>query len=127
MPSTVSELEALVHTAHKVGQSLRPVGSGLSPNGIGFNADGMISLANLNSLLHVDEASKQVTVEAGMRVTDLVRLLKPYGLTLQNFASIAEQQLGGITQVSAHGTGATIPPIDEQVVAMKIVTPGRGK
>ena len=24
-------------------------------------------------------------------------------------------------QVSAHGTGATIPPVDEQVVAMKLV------
>lgn len=80
----------------------------------------------MSSLLSVDPETKQVTVQAGMRVSDLVQALKPYGLTLQNFASIAEQQVGGITQVSAHGTGATIPPIDEQVVAMKIVTPAKG-
>ena len=30
------------------------------------------------------------------------------------------------SQVGAHGTGARIPPVDEQVVALKIVTPGRG-
>jgi hypothetical protein len=31
-------------------------------------------------------------------------------------------------QVSAHGTGATIPPVDEQVVSLKMVTPaGKGK
>ncbi len=29
-------------------------------------------------------------------------------------------------QVGAHGTGAQIPPMDEQVVALTLVTPGRG-
>lgn len=29
-------------------------------------------------------------------------------------------------QVSAHGTGAGLPPVDEQVVALKLVTPGEG-
>jgi len=28
-------------------------------------------------------------------------------------------------QVSAHGTGATIPPVDEQVVSLRMVTPGK--
>lgn len=28
-------------------------------------------------------------------------------------------------QVSAHGTGATIPPVDEQVVSLRLVTPGQ--
>jgi L-galactono-1,4-lactone dehydrogenase len=31
-----------------------------------------------------------------------------------------------LPQVSAHGTGATIPPVDEQVVALKLVTPAGG-
>jgi L-galactono-1,4-lactone dehydrogenase len=68
----------------------------------------------------------QVTVQAGCRVQQVADYLKPYGLTLQNYASIREQQIGGYTQVSAHGTGAAIPPVDEQVVSMKVVTPGKG-
>ncbi|KAJ6778834.1 L-GULONOLACTONE OXIDASE [Salix koriyanagi] len=44
----------------------------------------------------------------------------------KNFASIREQQIGGIVQVGAHGTGARLPPIDEQVVSMKLVTPAKG-
>ena len=28
--------------------------------------------------------------------------------------------------MSAHGTGAGIPPVDEQVVGLTVVTPGRG-
>lgn len=31
-----------------------------------------------------------------------------------------------LSQVGAHGTGATIPPVDEQVVGMKLVTPRLG-
>lgn len=56
----------------------------------------------------------------------VVEALRPHGLTLQNFASIREQAIGGFIQVGAHGTGARIPPVDEQVVAMKLVTPARG-
>jgi hypothetical protein len=29
-------------------------------------------------------------------------------------------------QVGAHGTGAGIPPVDEQVVAMRLITPAEG-
>ncbi len=56
----------------------------------------------------------------------VVEALQPHGLTLQNFASIREQTMGGFTQVGSHGSGATIPPVDEQVVSMKLVTPAKG-
>lgn len=29
-------------------------------------------------------------------------------------------------QVGAHGTGARLPPLDEQVISMKLVTPAKG-
>lgn len=41
----------------------------------------------------------QVRVEAGCRVQQVADYLKPYGLSLQNYASIREQQIGGYTQV----------------------------
>lgn len=34
--------------------------------------------------------------------------------------------MGGFTQVGSHGSGATVPPVDEQVVSMKLVTPAKG-
>ena len=33
--------------------------------------------------------------------------------------------MGGWTQVAAHGTGATLPTVDE-ITRMKIITPGQG-
>lgn len=37
--------------------------------------------------------------QAGARVQQVVDALAPHGLTLQNYASISEQQLGGFLQV----------------------------
>lgn len=59
----------------------------------------MVNLALMDRVLEVDKEKKTVRVEAGIRVQQLVDGIKDYGLTLQNFASIREQQIGGIVQV----------------------------
>ncbi|KAJ9544001.1 hypothetical protein OSB04_023708 [Centaurea solstitialis] len=125
-PETLEELEAVVKDANEKKQKIRPVGSGLSPNGIGLARGGMVNLALLDKVLEVDKEKKTVRVQAGIRVQGLVDAIKDHGITLQNFASIREQQIGGIVQVGAHGTGAKLPPIDEQVISMKLVTPAKG-
>ncbi|GAV61561.1 FAD_binding_4 domain-containing protein/ALO domain-containing protein [Cephalotus follicularis] len=125
-PDTLPQLESLVRDAHESRSRIRPVGSGLSPNGIGLARSGMVNLALMDNVLEVDKEKKQVRVQAGIRVQQLVDAIKEHGLTLQNFASIREQQIGGIIQVGAHGTGARLPPIDEQVISMKLVTPAKG-
>ncbi|KAH1137614.1 hypothetical protein GLYMA_10G104100v4 [Glycine max] len=122
-PENAEQLERALREARS---RIRPVGSGLSPNGIGLSRTGMVNLALMDGILDVDKQSKTVRVQAGIRVQQLVDGLKDHGLTLQNFASIREQQIGGIIQVGAHGTGARLPPIDEQVIAMKLVTPAKG-
>ena len=59
-------------------------------------------------------------------IFQVVEALRPHGLTLPNLASIAEQQMGGFTQVGAHGTGRLIGPVDHYVTKLKLVTPGLG-
>ncbi|XP_059295749.1 L-galactono-1,4-lactone dehydrogenase, mitochondrial [Lycium ferocissimum] len=125
-PESIEELEGIVKDANVKKQKIRPVGSGLSPNGIGLTRAGMVNLGLMDKVLSVDKEKKRVTVQAGIRVQQLVDSIKDYGITLQNFASIREQQVGGIVQVGAHGTGARLPPIDEQVISMKLVTPAKG-
>lgn len=125
-PESLEELEGIVKEAHEKKTKVRPVGSGLSPNGIGLTRAGMVNLALMDRVLEVDKEKKIVRVQAGIRVQQLVDGIKDYGITLQNFASIREQQIGGIVQVGAHGTGARLPPIDEQVISMKLVTPAKG-
>ena len=43
-----------------------------------------------------------MTVQAGAKIQDVVEALRPHGLTLQNYASIAEQQVGGFMQVGRY-------------------------
>mmetsp|Transcript_19443 Transcript_19443/g.49689 ORF Transcript_19443/g.49689 Transcript_19443/m.49689 type:complete len:439 (-) Transcript_19443:314-1630(-) len=86
----------------------------------------MLNMVQLSSIISIDKGKKQATVQAGARVTDVVEALRPHGLTLQNYASIAEQQIGGFIQVGAHGTGAGVPPVDEQVIRLKLHTPALG-
>ena len=115
-PETTDELEALVADCHRAGRKLRVVGSAISPNGLGLSAAGeMVSLTFCDSVLAVDPARLTVRVQAGARVSQVVEELRKHGLTLQNYASIREQQLGGFIQAGAHGTGARIPPVDDQV------------
>ena len=125
-PETVQELESIVAKCHKEGLPIRPVGSALSPNGISFQSKGMVSLANLDRVVKVDSKNMTVTVEAGARVSQVIDELRKYGLTLPNLASIAEQQMGGFTQIGAHGTGAKIAPVDHYVTSIKLVTPSKG-
>jgi len=125
-PESLEELEALVAAAHESRSKLRPVGSGLSPNGLGFCATGMVNLALCDKVLHVDGARGRVTLQAGARLEVALRALREHGWTLQNFSSIKEQQVGGWTQAGCHGTGAGLPPVDETVVALKLVTPAKG-
>ena len=125
-PESIEALEKAVEWAHTYRRRIRPVGSALSPNGAAFNPEGMLSLAMLDDVVRVDPSAMTVTVRAGARVLELVEKLRPHGLTLANYASIREQQIGGFTQVGAHGTGATIPPLDETVCDLTLVTPGKG-
>ncbi|GBG88807.1 hypothetical protein CBR_g48422 [Chara braunii] len=125
-PETEEEVIALVAEAHANKRKIRAVGSALSPNGIALCEEGMLNMALCDRVINVDKEKMTVTVQAGARVDQVVEALREHGLTLQNYASIKEQQIGGFTQVGAHGTGATLPPVDEQVIRMKLVTPARG-
>lgn len=128
-PETVEEAAAVVASHGASRKPLRPCGSTLSPNGVGFcrNGEAMINMALCDRVISVDASERLVRVEAGARVEQVLEALAEHELTLENLASIAAQQIGGFVQVGAHGTGATLPPVDEQVVEMKLATPALGQ
>ena len=125
-PNTIKDVQKIVSGAQRLNKKIRPVGRFLSPNGIASCKEGMLSLNFCDRIVHVDQTKKQITVEAGIVVDDILKELQKYGLTLANFSSIKEQQVGGWTQVGAHGTGARLPTVDEMVISLKVVTPNLG-
>lgn len=87
----------------------------------------MLSMAQLDGILGVDTENMTITTEGGARVSQILEELQKHGMTLANFSSITEQQIGGWTQVSAHGTGARLPTVDEMITRMKVITPALGE
>ena len=68
--------------------------------------------ARVSQVLDALRVSHSTLLHAGLlRKASFVMLLQPYGLTLENFSSVQEQQIGGWTQVAAHGTGASLPTV----------------
>jgi L-galactono-1,4-lactone dehydrogenase len=130
-PTSTAEVSAAIRQCHSNGTRVRIVGSGLSPNGIGFSDDSdetasVLTLELMNRVLQVDKVNKQVIVQAGITIGALLEILHQEDLTLENLTSINWQQLGGLCQVGAHGTGAKLPPCDEQILAFTLVTPAEG-
>lgn len=127
-PHNAQECLQVLQVFHNRKQKIRPVGTALSPNGLGLSSGSdtcMLSLKELDSI-RVDTKLRTVTVGAGATVSAVLQELKKHGLTLENFSSIQEQQMGGWTQVSAHGTGIRLPPVDEMILHMQIATPTEG-
>jgi L-galactono-1,4-lactone dehydrogenase len=126
-PKSERELERLLKYYQAKKKKIRPVGTALSPNGISFpdiGSDG-VTVHNFNHII-VDPNNQTVRVGAGATVADVLTELAKHGLTLENFSSIQEQQIGGWTQVAAHGTGVTLSTVEEQIIEMKLMTPAEG-
>lgn len=66
----------------------------------------MINIDKMNRLLAVDKKSSQATVEAGMSLHQLHRVLRENGLALSTLGSISDQTIGGVMATATHGTGA---------------------
>ncbi|OLP99557.1 L-galactono-1,4-lactone dehydrogenase, mitochondrial [Symbiodinium microadriaticum] len=96
-------------------RSMSPGRGFLERNGLAMEERGMLSMGELDAIKGVDKEAGTITVQAGARVSQILSELQKHGLTLENFSSITEQQAAGWTQVSAHGTGARIPPVDEML------------
>ena len=96
LPESVGEIGSLVRYARVNNRKLRPVGTFLSPNGIaaGDDTTDLVSLSGVDRILRIDVDNLEVTVEAGITVDTLLNKLSKVGLTLANFSSIKEQQMG---------------------------------
>lgn len=105
-PKSAQEVVRVLKTHHDQHKKIRPIGQALSPNGVGMSDQDVLSLAAID-YVKVDKGRLLVTVGAGAKVSTVLSELKSHGLTLQNFSSIQEQQIGGWTQVAAHGTGTS--------------------
>lgn len=82
------------------------MGSGHSPSDLACSSGFMITLDRMNRLLNVNKTNNTVSVEAGMSLHTLHKVLRENGFSLSNLGSISDQSIAGVMATATHGTGA---------------------
>ena len=103
--------------------AVRCLGAGHSFSPLVPTTGTIVSLDRVNGLLAHDKAAMTATLRAGTRLAQASRHLDAAGLALRNLPDIDLQSLAGAISTATHGTGATLPALHADVVAMRIVTP----
>ncbi|MBB0230016.1 D-arabinono-1,4-lactone oxidase [Streptomyces calidiresistens] len=121
-PRNTAEVAALVADAADRGLRVKAVGSGHSFTGVAVT-DGLHLLMDaLDRPIGVDRRRGLVTVEAGMPLHRLNRLLDAHGMALTNMGDIDRQTVSGAISTGTHGTGRSSGGLSAQVTAVELVT-----
>ncbi|MGW4383476.1 D-arabinono-1,4-lactone oxidase [Kitasatospora sp. NPDC004531] len=121
-PASVEELAALVKTAAEAGRSVKAVGSGHSFTAIASAGDAVLVRPDrLTAVRAVDRAAGTVTVESGLPLHRLNRMLAAADLSLTNMGDIEAQTVAGATSTGTHGTGRDSGSLAAQIRAVEIV------
>lgn len=125
LPRTVDELASVVRLAAEQRWAVIPRGGGtqMSLGNIPLGADVVVCTSELNQVLEYEPADLVVTVQAGMRLADLQRILAERGQFLPLDPPLPERAtVGGIIAANAsgplrlrHGT------VRDQLIGVKVV------
>jgi FAD-linked oxidoreductase len=101
---------------------VKAVGAGHSFTGIAAAPGVLLDLAALSGVVDVDLERGRVRLAAGTPLHQLPRLLRPYGLALENMGDIDRQTIAGATSTGTHGTGGSFGGLATQIVGLTLVT-----
>jgi FAD-linked oxidoreductase len=121
-PAVVARPGSRDELAGLLGRAAGPVrvaGAGHSFTGGVLTSGTLVSLERMARVLDVD--GSLVRVEAGISLERLSRELHLRGLALPNLGDVDVQSLAGALATGTHGTGARLPILSAQVVAMELV------
>jgi FAD-linked oxidoreductase len=119
-PGTVDEVAALVKESSATGHKVKAVGSGHSFTDIAVADDRRLLLHRLGELVAID--GELVTVQAGMPLHQLNRILAENGLAMPNLGDIDHQTVAGAISTGTHGSGRSHSTLATFVEAVTLVT-----
>ncbi|GAA2585444.1 D-arabinono-1,4-lactone oxidase [Actinomadura fulvescens] len=120
-PRTTDEVAGAVRSAAADGLTVRMIGTGHSFTGAAVAEGTLLRPTGLTAVRSVDTVSGLVTVEAGLPLHALNRVLGEHGLALANMGDIQEQTVAGALQTATHGTGRDAAGLASQVAALELV------
>ena len=125
-PESISELQKCIDPGVAVPFPLRPRGGHTASTDCNSSPGGLvIETAGLSRILVIDPDNLRVTVEAGVRLQDLVTALDEVGLELPGCFDLYRHTVGGAVAAPCFGPGVgdDAASLARQIISMKIVTP----
>ncbi|KAJ5614589.1 Sugar 1-4-lactone oxidase [Penicillium herquei] len=120
-PQTIPEIQQLVTLARRCRRRLVTVGSGHSPSDLTCTSSWLVNLDDFNRILQIDPTTQLVTVEAGIRLSELGDRLEENGLTLENLGSIDSQSIAGVIATGTHGSSLRHGLLSECIEGLSLV------
>ncbi|WP_457030230.1 D-arabinono-1,4-lactone oxidase [Kitasatospora sp. P5_F3] len=121
-PASAEQLGEVLRQAAEQGRTVKAVGSGHSFTSIASAGDGVLVRPDgLTAVRELDREGGTVTVESGLPLWKLNRLLEAAGLSLTNMGDIEVQTVAGATSTGTHGTGRDSGSLAAQIRAVEIV------
>ncbi|XP_075056574.1 L-gulonolactone oxidase-like [Mixophyes fleayi] len=121
-PTCVEEVKEILDLARQRSKRVKVVGGGHSPSDIACTDDFMIRMDKMNKVIKIDKDKKQVTVEAGILLTDVNEVLNKNGLALSNLGAVSEVTAGGVIGTGTHNTGINHGIMSTQVLSLTMMT-----
>jgi L-gulonolactone oxidase len=121
-PADTDELLSEIRDLSADGRRVKAVGNGHSFSDIAAADDVRLDLSGLDRLVAVDRAARRATVQGGMPLRALNRVLAEHGLALPNLGDIDAQTVAGALSTGTHGTGARFGCLSTFVAGLRLVT-----
>ena len=122
LPETLEQVQELVRSCGK----LNVLGSRHSFNAIADSKQDLLSLENLDEVFELDPVQNRVTVNGGMKYSQVCEYLESEGYALHNLASLPHISVAGACATGTHGSGVKNGNLATAVSALEIVT-GKGE
>jgi FAD/FMN-containing dehydrogenase len=121
-PRTLDDVRAIVCAAAASGRRVGVAGRGHTMGPLSLTDDYLVDSKHLSRIGPLDVPNRLVTVESGVSVAELDRVLRQHGLAMPTNVVLTSVRYGGIVATGCHGAGWESQTISDLVEAMTIVT-----
>ncbi|CAG8782371.1 12116_t:CDS:2, partial [Racocetra persica] len=121
-PEFEDDIVKIIELAKRNNKNVRAIGVAHSPSDLPFSDGYIINMTKLNKVIEVDPEAKTITVEAGMKLSQLNEELIKHGLALSNLCSISDLTIAGMISTATHGTGINFGCFSTQIKSLTLLT-----
>lgn len=114
-PESIHHMREIIKEAVAKDKTVRCVGSLASPSDLWCTSEYMISTKHFDKVLSVDLVKQTITVEAGISLEKINKVLDENGLALQVLPAISTLTIGGVLGTGVHGSGMNNKILSEYV------------